>query len=221
MKKIIVSAILSYLLGCVHLAHYFGKKVKNVDIRTTGSHNSGTANAIMVVGWRYGLMTLVFDVFKGFFAVYAARRFLTGALPVYINAFSVIMGHIFPVTMKFHGGKGVATLLGSSLGISTVLFACLLGVLVFVTLLTNYIAIGDAGAACTFASYAYYIHGLSVMFGLACIVMVVMIARHMENYRRIAAGGAGEVPIDFFIKQRGIKPDDLEDIDDFKNYKIK
>ena len=53
------------------------------------------------------------------------------------------------------------------------------------------------------------------------IVMVVMIARHMENYRRIAAGGAGEVPIDFFIKQRGIKPDDLEDIDDFKNYKIK
>ena len=41
------------------------------------------------------------------------------------------------------------------------------------------------------------------------------------NYRRIAAGGAGEVPIDFFIKQRGIKPDDLEDIDDFKNYKIK
>ncbi|MBR3127093.1 MAG: glycerol-3-phosphate acyltransferase, partial [Solobacterium sp.] len=48
MRKIIVSAILSYMLGCVHLAHYFGKKVKNIDIRTTGSHNSGTANAIMV-----------------------------------------------------------------------------------------------------------------------------------------------------------------------------
>ena len=218
MKHLVFSGLLSYILGCIHPAYLLGRKYRKIDIRENGSGNSGASNAIMVIGWKLGFLTLVFDVFKGYFAVYAAKRFLRTVIAMYVNAFAVIMGHIFPVQMKFRGGKGVAALVGASLGFGFPAFAAVFGALVAVTLITDYIAFGACAAAAAFALRTAVLYGSTVMLWGTLIILFVMILRHRSNFQRIFAGGNGEVTIRYFLKQRGIKPDDLDDVNRFKEY---
>ena len=213
-----ISGMLSYVLGAIHPAYLFGKIYRKLDIREKGSGNSGASNAIMVIGWKLGFLTLLFDVFKGYIAVYAAKRVFRTVLAMYLNAFAVIMGHIFPVHMKFRGGKGVAALVGVSMGFGFPAFAVVFGTLVFVSLVTDYIAFGACAAAAAFAVRTGVLYGCTVMLWGTLIILLVMTLKHRSNFQRIFAGGNGEVTIRYFIKQRGIKPDDLDDVNNFKEY---
>ncbi len=218
-KHSLLAAAVGYLLGCIHPSYYFGKKIKNIDIRDTGSKNSGMSNAIIVLGWKYGLISGIIDIAKGFAAVIWVKLFLTSdPVVLYIAAASAVAGHIFPVFMHFRGGKGLATLFGTGLGINVFLVLYMLAALILAVALTDYMAVGTAATAITFAAYAG-IRGGVVPLCLSALMALLIILKHLPNYRRIAAGGAGEVKMTFFIKQKGKKPDDLDDIDDFKNYK--
>ena len=116
----VISAIISYLLGCIPSAYMVGRAFKGVDIRQIGSHNMGAMNTFYTIGFWPGMLVLAIDVSKGMLALtlsYLTAMFLLVpanlVVPVEMVAgVFVIAGHNFPVFLKFKGGKGGATAIG-------------------------------------------------------------------------------------------------------------
>jgi len=114
---------LSYLLGAVPFGLLAGLLLKGVDIRSQGSHNIGATNAMRVLGRPIGLAVHVLDIAKGFVASFALAR-LFAPSPSALAGLGIacgsaaILGHVFPVYLKFRGGKGMATSLGAFLGLA-------------------------------------------------------------------------------------------------------
>ena len=116
----VISAIISYLLGCIPSGYMVGKTIKGVDIRQIGSRNMGAMNTFYTIGFWPGMLVLAIDVCKGMLALFFS--YLTAILlkvaanlvvPVEMVAgVFVIAGHNFPVFLKFKGGKGGATAIG-------------------------------------------------------------------------------------------------------------
>mgnify|MGYP000922269081 FL=1 len=104
------TAIAAYIIGSIPTAFIVGKCIYNTDIRTQGSGNVGTMNARLVLGWIPAILVLVVDVLKGWAAVYLAGWAGSDVMPA---AFMAVLGHIYPVWLKFKGGKGLATALGT------------------------------------------------------------------------------------------------------------
>lgn len=100
----------AYILGSIPTAYLLGKYIGNIDIRTQGSGNVGTMNTRLVLGWIPAILVLTIDVMKGVGAVYLARWAGSDVMPA---AFMAVLGHIYPVWLKFQGGKGLATSLGT------------------------------------------------------------------------------------------------------------
>src|SRR5216683_5317882 len=116
---VILIPFAAYLLGSVPFGLLLAKLFSGADVRKAGSGNIGATNVARVVGPLAGILTLVFDTAKGTGAVWlAARATSDSATWMMIAAFAVLLGHCFPVWLKFKGGKGVATALGVFLALS-------------------------------------------------------------------------------------------------------
>src|SRR5581483_7153065 len=108
--------ILSYLSGTIAFGKIIGK-LHGVDIQKKGSGNIGFANVRRTLGWSAGVIVLAGDMLKGFVPVFAFKKYLTDP-QIMIVALLAILGHIFPLWLRFKGGKGVATGLGATLAIN-------------------------------------------------------------------------------------------------------
>lgn len=117
----------SYLCGSIPFGKIMGR-LYGVDIQKHGSRNIGFANAVRVLGWRPGLIVLGGDVLKGYVPVIIAQHSLSGGEVLAVGA-AALAGHIFPVWLRFRGGKGIATGLGITLALSPLLGA--LGLLLY------------------------------------------------------------------------------------------
>ena len=118
----ILVLIVGYLIGSISPAYLLGKAIKRIDIRKHGSKNAGTMNAWHIIGWWAGLITLLFDLGKGFLSVIIAL--LIFGIPIGVSTipqisfiillagFATIIGHVFPFYLKFKGGMGAATAYG-------------------------------------------------------------------------------------------------------------
>jgi glycerol-3-phosphate acyltransferase PlsY len=187
MQNYLLIALYSYLIGSVHVSWIVIKIRKKKDIRNEGTRNSGASNAFIQFGYKYGILTAVTDVLKGTFAV-CATRFFFGANTGYLalSLLLVIMGHVFPVWMGFKGGKGLATLIGATLGVNFFYALAIVIALVAVTLLTNYIPIGTA-ASCVCGTAIFLVKfGLVLATLFYALAAVLMISKHIPNYIRIA-----------------------------------
>ncbi len=185
--RILLCVIISYLLGCCHPAYFFGKTKNKLDIRDHGTNNSGTSNAVIVLGFKYGVMTFVIDFLKGTAAV-LITRYLIYDSPVFIYtacAF-VFLGHLFPFYLKFRGGKGLAVTLGASLGLEPLLCLALVVALIAASVITQYLVAGTVTVSVLFAVYTGYVYGLfSFPFAFALIICVLMLYMHKANYKKI------------------------------------
>jgi glycerol-3-phosphate acyltransferase PlsY len=108
-------AFAAYGLGCITTGYYLVKLWKGVDIRDLGSGSVGAKNVGRTLGWAGFFLTLLGDVSKGAFAVWGARHFTTDERIVAMAMIAVVAGHVWPVQLYFHGGKGIATSLGALL----------------------------------------------------------------------------------------------------------
>jgi len=140
--------LLSYLIGDIPFAFIFSKMVKRIDIRYEGEGNVGARNVLHIIGKPYGILVALLDFSKGFVIALLCLSF---KLPFYITViagFSVVLGHDFPVFLKFKGGKGVATALGFLLGLYPIpTFAALFLMLIIFSIKRYYLfamAIGIA-----------------------------------------------------------------------------
>jgi glycerol-3-phosphate acyltransferase PlsY len=140
--KIIAAFIAAYLLGSIPSAYIAGRLTKKIDIRTVGSHNMGAMNSFYNLGKGVGIMVLAADVLKGVAAVALADLLLDiPNLYMFICGFIVVLGHNYPVWLKFKGGKGGATAIGAiiyfipwSIPIGFAVFLLMLAITKFPTL---------------------------------------------------------------------------------------
>ena len=126
--KLIAVLVTSYLLGCLVAAYYITRWRLGVDIRASGSGNAGARNMGRVYGPYYALLTGVLDALKGILAVLGGLYFVGPEWVAVAALLAAIIGHIWPVQLSFHGGKGVATALGGLIALDPLATLALLGV---------------------------------------------------------------------------------------------
>jgi len=191
MDKILISILLGYLFGNIQASYLLAKTLKKVDIRTLGYGNAGMSNSVESLGWKFGLMVGFVDVGKGILSILLIKYLFNldfnpdGALLLYINGYSVILGHIFPFHMNFKGGKGTAALIGILIGLNPITGLIGMGILILVTLLTDYVAVGTL-------ALTLFVIGLTIYYQMGLIPLLISIGGsllslyfHLPNYRRI------------------------------------
>ena len=115
---IILSVIMAYCIGCLNSAFYLTKILSNKDIREEYSHNAGATNAGRLHG-KFGFLTVLFlDIFRGYIGIIAGEIMLGTDNFSGLLLLSIILGHIYPVQLRFRGGKGISCLIGGLLAIS-------------------------------------------------------------------------------------------------------
>ena len=183
----LIAVVMGYLLGCSNMAHYLAK-IKKADLRAGGSGNLGASNAVVLLGWKAGVLTAVHDIGKAVLAVLLARA-LFPALEHADAAAGVacVLGHIFPFYLKFKGGKGFASYFGMTIALNWKLALCVGIAIVLVTVITDYIV---CGTLTTILSVPVYI-GMTVSWlaaAILCIASAVIFIKHWENYPRMLNG---------------------------------
>lgn len=186
--NIIIALLIGYCFGLIHPAYILGKLVKGIDIRKGGSNNSGASNATIVLGWKYGVLTALIDIFKGTLAIMLGKYVLQyDTLLLSLIAFAVIIGHNFPFYMNFKGGKGTASFIGIALALDIRLALLVALTIVAVTILTDYIALGTLAmylVACILG-YLY----LPIPYFLCILALsAIGITKHIPNFVKIKNG---------------------------------
>jgi len=189
----IVLLIGAYLLGSIPFGLLISQKVARLDITRAGSGNIGATNVAREVGLKWGVITLLADVLKGFIPVLLARYLLGSSIEIDealkgMVGLSVLLGHQFPVYNRFRGGKGVATCLGVFLAISPI--SCLFSGVIFLILVTllRYISLGSILGVLTMPIWLYLV-GHSTFMILPSLAMSLLITfQHRENIQRLIQG---------------------------------
>ena len=177
----------SYLLGSVPVGLLLAK-VRGADPRKVGSGNIGATNVMRAAGKAAGVITLLCDILKGFIPVWLAIETGQPERVVAAAGLAVFAGHLFPLYLKFRGGKGVATALGVFLALGPLAVLVALGVFLALFLAAGYVSLGSicAAAVMPFVLAAF---GAPSSYIAVCAVMAVMIiVKHRENIKRLLAG---------------------------------
>jgi glycerol-3-phosphate acyltransferase PlsY len=181
------TVIAAYLMGSIPFAQLLSRR-RGIDLRRVGSGNVGASNVLRTVGVRVAVLAMMLDAVKGTVAVLVAERMGSGVtLPVAAGLASVI-GHVYPVWLRFRGGKGVATAAGvfavlnpGALGIAAMVFVAAVG-------LTRFISVGSMVGALTLAGWALASDAPTVVGVGAGVAALVVILGHRANLARLVAG---------------------------------
>jgi len=189
--KIILSAVLGYLLGCIPTGVLVARIYGVRDIRTLGSGNSGTTNVLRNLGWLPSVLTLVGDCLKGYAACLIGRQ-LGGDAGMLAGGLCAILGHDFPVFMGFKGGKGIATSLGLIIAINPWLALALLAVQIVAVALTRYMSVASLITTVAFPILVCFTErsreNFPLFLGAACIASVLSLFGHRGNIQRLIRG---------------------------------
>ena len=186
----LLEIILAFLIGSIPTGYLLNKYFGHGDIRKVGSGNIGATNVLRHSGKLLGLFTLLIDIGKGFLALellYGSG----GRWTISILGASVVLGHIFSPWLKFKGGKGVATMLGVILFISSVGYWKLSENIFFITtfswlmivFFTRYVALGSVISLTIATIYSYFFIPSSFLFFVLMNLLIVY--RHKDNFERI------------------------------------
>ncbi|MGI6348845.1 MAG: glycerol-3-phosphate 1-O-acyltransferase PlsY [Eubacteriaceae bacterium] len=180
--------VLCYLLGNINPAYIYGKLTKNTDIRNHGSGNAGTTNALRVLGKKAGAIVLIADFVKGIVAVLLAGMLSTGQYAQAIGAIAVILGHNWPVLLKFRGGKGIATICGVFAVLAPISLAIAVGIALALIFFTRMVSLGSIVGLLVNVVVLFVMNGLETNTVLAIVVATIGIFQHRQNIKRIIQG---------------------------------
>ena len=192
MNPYLVTAVVSYLLGSIPFGYLLVRIVTGEDVRASGSGNIGATN-VARKSPMLGIATLVLDATKGLAAVWFAGKAFGGAhhhLIMTTAALFAVCGHLFPVWLKFHGGKGVATSLGAFALITPKSIVCLVGLFLVLAIAFRYVSLGSIAVAAAFPLLAWSLGEYREPLELLMIAMVsaLVIWKHRQNIGRLATG---------------------------------
>jgi len=183
-----LAIIVAYLIGSVPFALLLARRWGAADPRTLGSGNLGAANVLRASGVRAGVIVAVLDVAKGAASVALAMRISSGPVAPAAAGFAAVVGHIYPVWLKFKGGKGVATACGVFSVLAPLAVPPSLAVFLVVVWLTKYISLGSILATIVLPSIAYATGAPAAIVIAAWSAAALIIFRHRGNVMRIVGG---------------------------------
>lgn len=192
--SLVLTALVSYVLGSFNFALILSKKMYGEDIRSYGSKNAGTTNMMRTYGKKAALFTVLGDMAKGILAVLFGNFILGAAFGGgYIAGLFCVIGHVFPVFYGFKGGKGVATAAAVILVADPLVGLAIIGVFVLTVLLTRFVSLGSCLAAALFPFLTYYhvvgyIPGGTTAFICAFAMATIVICKHHTNLKRLVEG---------------------------------
>ncbi|MCG8410420.1 MAG: glycerol-3-phosphate 1-O-acyltransferase PlsY [Bacteroidales bacterium] len=209
----IIITIIAYLLGSIPTSVWISQYFYNIDIRDFGSGNAGATNTFRVLGVKSGIIVFVIDILKGFAAVNLIH-FTNYYIPHsgdYINiqlllGIAAMLGHIFPIYVRFRGGKGVATLFGVICAISLYPTLIMAGIFVVILILTRYVSLSSLIAGLSFPVLIIVIFQETtpslVIFSL--IISVLMFFTHQKNIERLLRKEEKKANILKIVKRRSV-----------------
>ncbi len=185
----------SYLLGSIPTSYIFGKILKGIDIREHGSGNAGATNALRILGTKWGILTMILDMAKGWLAVFLSRALLDNPTNIILiaSALAAIIGHIFTIYLGFKGGKGVATSAGVFIALAPIPVAIALTVFIITVWISRYVSLGSILAALVALIVELIINVQNSfadfeILGLVTLIVGFIIFRHKANIQRLLAG---------------------------------
>jgi glycerol-3-phosphate acyltransferase PlsY len=197
MPSLIVISAISYLLGSIPFGYLLVRIFRGEDVRLSGSGNIGATN-VSRKSPALGVFTLILDALKGAAAVslaaFISGRHSTGTVPYRVMALAALLavvGHMFPVWLKFRGGKGVATGLGAFVVIAPKAVLVAAGMFLAVVLLFRYVSLGSIISVAAFPFLVWLLHaygGAPLALWLMSLASLLIVAKHHENIRRLLAG---------------------------------
>ena len=199
--QIILCLLLGYGLGSISPSYVIGR-LRGYDVRQSGSGNAGASNTVILVGKLAGLTVALLDILKAACAWWiSAALFPELRLAGILGGVGAILGHMFPVWLRFHGGKGLACLGGVVLAYDWKTLLLMLAVAILIGVVTNYVAVSTVSMSVIWPVY----YGLRTAFWLGAGVLLVpavpIFLRHLINFRRIRNGE--ELRMSFLWNKQG------------------
>jgi glycerol-3-phosphate acyltransferase PlsY len=197
----ILALALGYLIGSVPFA-FLVTRGRGIDLRHIGSGNVGAANVLRTTGVPSAVTVMLLDSLKGSVAVLAAQAMTTGAAAPVAAGIASILGHIYPVWLRFHGGKGVATAAGVFGVLAPIALVIASGVFVLTIVVTRFISAGSLAAAfaLTIAAVSTGASGAVVVGAVGAALIVLYM--HRANLVRLAAGTEQRIGLRLFEQRR-------------------
>jgi glycerol-3-phosphate acyltransferase PlsY len=218
MNKIyLIVAVMAYLLGSIPFGYLLVRIFRGEDIRLSGSGNIGATNVARSGAKGLGIATLALDALKGALAVWLAALLAGSKYNLCGDFFQhpcapalrlmstaalfAVLGHVFPVWLRFKGGKGVATALGVFCVLFPAAILVALGIFILVVVITRYVSLGSIVGAIAFPAAAYFLQSTDALsLLLASSVSLIVILKHHQNIGRLLSGtesrfGAAKAPV--------------------------
>jgi len=191
----ILFIIASYLLGSIPFGFLIVRLTSGKDIRDLGSGNIGATNVLRSKGKMAALFTLLFDVAKAAIPIIYGRAHFDSPVLIMAGGAAAIIGHMFPLFLKFRGGKGVSTLAGVFLVMDLRVLGVFLAVFVTVIIASRFVSLGSiSGAVAVF--FAVLFTNLAEVAVLVLLVVILIILRHRSNIQRLIAGNENRLSLD-------------------------
>jgi acyl phosphate:glycerol-3-phosphate acyltransferase len=194
----LLAVLAAYLMGSIPFAQLLSTR-RGIDLRRVGSGNVGASNVLRTLGVRPAVLAMMLDAVKGTVAVLIAQRLTNGVAAPVMAGLASMIGHVYPVWLRFRGGKGVATAAGVFAVLAPVAAAAAAGAFLLTVALTRFISVGSMVAALTLAGRAIASDAPRIVGVGATIGAALVLIGHRANVLRLVAGTERRVG------QRGIR----------------
>ena len=199
--------ILGYLIGSVPFALLMARYWGVADLRVAGSGNLGAANVLRTSGMTAGVLVAVLDIAKGALSVALARRFSDQAAAPAMAGLAAIVGHIYPVWLRFRGGKGVAAACGVFFVLTPWAVAPAATVFAVTVWLTKYVSLGSVLGSLMLSPFVYMTGGSATTIVAALAATALIVFSHRSNLTRLRAGterrlGSRDAQVDSIARSR-------------------
>jgi len=186
----VVLLLAAYLIGGIPFGYLLVRLKTGQDVRSMGSGNIGATNVLRTTGRGFGVLTLLLDIAKGWAACWLMGHFTNGSAAwMALAGVAVVLGHAYPVFLKFQGGKAVASFVGVALALAPVALLGVVLVFVLVVAVTRYISLGSILGAGLFPFGVWLIyHPAWPLLMAVTFCSAFIIWRHSANIERLRAG---------------------------------
>jgi len=181
-------AVLGYLVGSIPFGYVLTRLFSGEDIRESGSGNVGATNVSRKLGLAGGIATAALDIGKGSLAAALALHFTHHPYWTALAGLSAVLGHCYPVFLKFQGGKAVATFLGVFAVLSPWVTLAGLGLFIGVTAISGYVSLGSMVLAAAFPVLLYVFNQAEAYILAASCIALLIVWRHRKNIKRLLDG---------------------------------
>ncbi|MBC7349502.1 MAG: glycerol-3-phosphate 1-O-acyltransferase PlsY [Candidatus Aminicenantes bacterium] len=184
----ILLIVLSYLLGAFPTGYLLVRRAARKDIREIGSHSTGATNVLRYGGWKLAVPVMLVDVLKGFLPVFVAVALFSDRRLAVLSLLVAVIGHCYPVYLKFQGGKGVATTVGGLFYLAPLPLAISLVITLLVLFSSRYVSLATLSGLFSFPFLVLFITGDKFLFWSGWLFFLFILYRHKDNLRRLRAG---------------------------------